>query len=135
VSADLAQRASIGHKSAYDIMLDLVDEAEDVRQARQAVANVASLPIRMTELRSMVQSTSRGDHKLLLRALRRDLELEFRRRLFERIGEISADDPRPLDEILNEVGDAARSLRPHMSSFALQLLDEHVETPAADANG
>jgi hypothetical protein len=127
VSADLAKRATPG-KSAYQLMMELVDEAEIVQQARQSVANVASLPLRMVEIREMVQKLDREGEKQTLRTLRRDLELEFRQRLFETVGEISADDPRPLTAILDEVGKATHELRAHMRRYAdarVEILSEH----------
>ena len=118
VSADIAGRAAPG-KSAYSIMFELVDEAETVQRARQAVSNVASLPLRMGEIRSLLQAVGREGDKLALRVLRKDLELEFRRRLYESIGEIPASDPRPIGDILDEVATASRDLRDHMREFAV----------------
>lgn len=118
VSADIARRAAPG-KSAYSIMFELVDEAETVQRARQAVGNVASLPLRMGEIRSLLQSVGREGEKQALRMLRKDLELEFRKQLFERIGEIPAGDPRPIGDILDEVATASRELREHMREFAV----------------
>lgn len=123
VSAELARRAVPEH-SAYRLMLELVDEAEVVREARQSVANVASLPLRMTEIRGLLQRSGLDEEsgKIALRNLRRDLELEFRRRLFEDVGEIGADDPRALNDILDEVAHAARNLRPDMLAYATSLV-------------
>lgn len=123
VSAEITLRSKAG-KSAYRLMLDLVDEAEVVRDARQSIANVASLPLRMSEIRGMLQQAGLDEEqsKTALRHLRRDLELEFRHRLFNQIGEISADDPRALTVILDEVALTARELRPEMHNFATQLV-------------
>ena len=118
VGADLAHRATSG-KSAYRIMLELVDEAEAVQRARQSVANVASLPLRMAEIRSMLQVSGNDGEKQALRLLRRDLELEFRKQLHDQVGEILADDPRPLGDILDHLGKASRDLRDHMHAFAV----------------
>lgn len=123
VSAELTLRA-MPEYSAYRLMLDLVDEAEVVREARQSLANVASLPLRMTEIRGLLQNAGLDEEsgKTALRNVRRDLELEFRRRLFKDVGEISADDPRALNGILDEVARAARELRADMHSYATQLV-------------
>lgn len=125
VGAELTRRAESGH-SAYQLMLDLVDEAEVVRDARQSLANVASLPLRMSEIRALLQRAGLDEEsgKVALRTVRRDLELEFRRRLYADIGEISADDPRALPEILDEVAHAARQLRADMHGYATHLLAE-----------
>lgn len=117
ISADLAQRAT-PEKSAYGLMMELVDEAEIVQRARQSVQNVASLPLRMAEIRKLIQPVGRDGEKQALRTLRRDLELEFRSRLFDAVGEIPADDPRKLGDILDDVGKATRELREHMHLFA-----------------
>ena len=118
ISADVARRAVPG-KSAYSIMLELVDEAELVQRSRQAVGNVASLPLRMAEIRSLLQSVGREDDKYALRQLRKELEIEFRNQLHGRIGDISADDPRPIGDILDDVATASRNLRDHMREFAV----------------
>ncbi len=125
VSAEVARRATAG-VSAYRLMLDMVAEAEVVREARQSVSNVASLPLRMSEIRAFVQRAGLDEEqgKVALRHVRRDLELEFRRRLFEDIGEISAEDPRPLRDILDEVAQAARNLREDMLTYATGLVEE-----------
>jgi hypothetical protein len=117
VGADIAGRATSG-KSAYRIMLDLVDEAETVQRARQAIANVASLPLRMVEIRALLQANGYENEKQALRILRRDLELEFRSQLFASVGEIQASDPRPLPEILDQMAAMARDLREHMRDYA-----------------
>lgn len=133
VSAELTRRAKPEH-SAYRLMLDLVDEAEIIREARQSVANVASLPLRMTEIRGLLQRSGLDEEsaKVALRNLRRDLELEFRRRLFEVVGEISADDPRTLGDILDEVAHAARNLRPDLHAYAINLVAEAAATRSPD---
>lgn len=123
VSADVTLRATTG-ASSYRMMMDMVDEAEAVQQARQSVANVAALPLRMAEIRSMVQQSARDNEKILLRTLRKDLELEFRRKLFERVGEVACNDPRPIGEILDEVAAASRHLREYMREYATQRLGE-----------
>ena len=123
VSAELTLRA-MPEYSAYRLMLDLVDEAEVVREARQSLANVASLPLRMTEIRGLLQNAGLDEEsgKIALRNVRRDLELEFRRRLFEDVGEIGADDPRALSDILDEVARAARELRADIHRYATYLV-------------
>ncbi len=123
VSADVTLRATTSD-SSYRLMMDMVDEAEAVQRARQSVANVATLPLRMAEIRSMVQQSARDNEKILLRTLRKDLELEFRKKLFEQVGEIACDDPRPIGEILDEVAAASRDLRDYMREFAEQRLVE-----------
>lgn len=133
VSAEVSLRAQSAH-SAYEVMMGMVDDAEVIQRARQSIANVASLPLRMTEIRALLQETGRED-KSLLRALRRDLELEFQRRLFDRVGEIPADDPRPLGEILDEVAAAARGLRAHMSAFANERVRVLTAPSSSAANG
>jgi hypothetical protein len=64
-----------------------------------------------------------------MRWLRRELELEFRARLLDLTGEIEADDPRPLPQILDDVAQATRSLR----AAARMKLDELLAAPPRDA--
>jgi hypothetical protein len=130
ISADVARLAE-SEQSAYSIMMQLVDEAELVQRSRQAVANVASLPLRMAEIRSLLQSVGKEGDKLALRQLRKELELEFRQRLHEQIGEIAADDPRPIGDILDTVASASRGLSDHMREFAVNRAQNLQSTPAA----
>jgi hypothetical protein len=128
VGADVAGRATPG-KSAYRIMLDLVDEAETVQRARQAISNVASLPLRMVEIRALLQANGHENGTQALRVLRRDLELEFRQQLFAQIGEIPANDPRPLPEILDQMATSSRALRDHMREYAAHQV-QHQDFPS-----
>lgn len=127
VGADLSQR-STPDMSAYRLMLDMVDDAEIVRNARQSVANVASLPLRISEIRSLLQNVAQDEDKSVLRSVRRDLELEFRKQLFALVGEIPAADPRPLGDILDEVASAARQLRTGMMEYARHLVEKQAVT-------
>lgn len=130
VSADVARLAESA-PSAYAILLQMVDEAELVQRSRQAVANVASLPLRMAEIRSLLQAVGREGDKYALRQLRKELELEFRACLHAEVGEIPADDPRPIGEILDTVAAASRDLRNHMREFAVNRAQNIQASPVA----
>jgi hypothetical protein len=104
-----AQRAS----SAYGLVDQWAADVEPTVRARAAVAAVATLPVRMRDIRDLVERAGIGDNKAL-RTIRRDLELAFRERLLERTGEIDANDPRPLAAILEDVARAARGLGPEL---------------------
>jgi hypothetical protein len=134
VAADVARRTTSG-QSAYRIMLELVDEAETVQRARQAITNVASLPLRMVEIRALLQAAGHENGSQALRIVRRDLELEFRQRLFARVGEIPANDPRPLPDILDQMATSSRELREHMREFALDRVQNLSIPSTSDPTG
>ncbi|RIK43598.1 MAG: hypothetical protein DCC58_09430 [Chloroflexi bacterium] len=121
VSAELTMRANQA-SSAWSLVQTWAQDVEPQVQARQALANVATLPVRMRDLRAEIERAGKGDHSGLVRAVRRDLDLHFRRRLFELTGEISADDPRPLPRILDDVAKATRSLQPELAALMKSLV-------------
>jgi hypothetical protein len=121
IAAEVAAR-SASPESAYELVSNWAFDVEPTVQARQAVANVASLPLRMRDVRARVEQAGRADEPGFMRYLRRELELSFRDRLLELTGEISADDPRSLPAILDQVAKAARDLRPEMRVLLERLL-------------
>lgn len=123
VAAEVTSRA-VAASSAYALVDAWSLDVEPTAQARAAVANVASLPVRMRDIRARVEALGRGDEPGYMRWLRKELELEFRARLFEATGEIEADDPRPLPRILDDVAGAARALRPAMRAKLDELLSQ-----------
>ncbi len=126
VAAVVSQRAE-GAMSAYELAERWAMDIEPQVRARAAVSEVAALPIRIRELRSEIDRAGLGGDNKALRMVRRDLELAFRERLHETVGEVLADDPRPLTQILDDVASASRSLRGEM----LDVMHERIA--AADA--
>ena len=54
------------------------------------------LPLRMRDVRARVEQAGRAEELGFMRFVRRELELAFRARLLDTLGEISADEPRSL---------------------------------------
>jgi hypothetical protein len=129
VAAEVTARAQRS-TSAFGLVDQWAADVEPTNRARAAVAEVATLPVRMRDVRDLFERIGAGDNKAL-RAIRRDLELSFRERLIERTGEIDAGDPRPLATILEDVARAARSLGPEM----YQKLDELVAVSSHNRAG
>lgn len=115
VTATIAHRSQ-GTSSAYELVAGWAVDIEPQVRARESIRDIATLPIRMRDLRSAVESAGLGADGRVLRGIRRDLELAFRDRLFDEIGEISADDPRPLPKILDSVASLSRSLTGEMTT-------------------
>lgn len=125
VAAEVAVRATAA-SSAYGLVDAWAADVQPQVQARQAVADVASLPLRMGQIRQQLDRAGAGDEPRAVRRVRRDLELAFQARLLERTGVIDANDPRPLTQILSDVAAASRSLTVEMQ----QVLDELIATRA-----
>jgi hypothetical protein len=130
VAAEVAVRATAA-SSAFGLVDAWAADVQPQVQARQAVADVASLPVRMGEIRQQLDRSGAGGEPRAVRRVRRDLELAFQARLLETTGVIDANDPRPLTQILSDVASASRSLSEEMH----QLLEELVATRAWNDEG
>ncbi|HBY46543.1 MAG TPA: hypothetical protein DEG70_09900, partial [Chloroflexi bacterium] len=91
--------------------------------------------VRIRELRSEIESAGLGEDNRALRIVRRDLDLAFRARLHDITGDILADDPRPLTQILDDVAHAARSLREEMLALMHESITKARATLADSTNG
>jgi hypothetical protein len=129
VAAEVAQRAARS-TSAYELVATWAIDVEPHVRAREAVAAVATLPIRMRDLRARVESAVPGGDARIVRSIRRDLDIAFRQRLVASTGEVPADDPRTLRRILDDVASASRSLTGEMHA----LLDDLVAHYASDSD-
>jgi hypothetical protein len=121
VAAELAARSTAA-SSAYGLVDAWAADVEPQVQARQAIADVASLPLRMGDIRQALERSRAGGEPRAVRRVRRDLEIAFRARLHEVAGEIDADDPRPLTQILADVAQASRSLAGEMQLLLGQIV-------------
>jgi hypothetical protein len=121
IAAEVTARAEHAH-SAYDLVVQWAADSQPVVQAREAIADVAVLPVRMREIRGMLERSGRSGENRVLRGIRRDLELAFRSQLHDAIGDILADDPRSLSQILEDVARASRSLGPTMNALLADLI-------------
>jgi hypothetical protein len=129
VSAELTRRATDA-RSAYDLVATWAADVQPQVQAREAIADVVSLPVRMRDIREQVARAGVQNESRVVRAVRRDLEIDFRDRVYARVGEIAADDPRPLAAILSDVARRSRELEPEMRALLLERVRAHA---AADS--
>ncbi len=135
VAAELAARSTAA-SSAFGLIDAWASDVQPQVQAREAIAEVAALPVRMGDIRQRLERARTGSEPRAVRGVRRDLEIAFRVRLHEVTGEIAADDPRPLTEILSDVAGASGSLADEMHALLEQLVggatgDEDANQPAA----
>ncbi len=121
IAAELATR-STAVSSAFGLVDAWAADVEPQVQARQAIADVASLTVRMGDIRQALERVGAGNEPRAVRRVRRDLEIAFRARLHDVTGDIHADDPRPLTQILTDVAEASRSLAGEMDQLLSQLV-------------
>jgi hypothetical protein len=133
VAAEVTLRVAEA-ESAYQLVEQWATDVEPQVRAREAISNVATLPVRMRDIRSQVDQAGLGGDNRALRAVRRDLELAFRERLAALTGEISANDPRPLTQILDDVAKAARSLTGDMQALMHERIAALRANPPASSD-
>lgn len=110
--------------TAFGIVLTWSDDIEELERSRRAFNEVSAMPVRMRELRALLEAAGRTDERGLLRRVRGALERRYRRRLVEEVGAIPSHPDRPLPEILQSVAAASRGLRPELLSLAEELVEE-----------
>jgi hypothetical protein len=120
IAAEVAARSTAA-SSAYGLVDAWAVDVQPQVQARQAISDVATLPIRMGDIRQQLERAGAGEPRAV-RQVRRDLDIAFRARLAELVGTIEADDPRSLTQILSDVAEASRSLAGEMRALLDQLI-------------
>lgn len=132
--ADELPRRSRGSSSAWGMVRDWDRDADFVRNQRQAVEQVAGLPIIAGELRLRIEQVASGAGRLppSVNKVRRRLGGWYRQQLRERVGPVEppVDD---LDAVLRRVGAAGRQLMPELERETEQTIDDLIaEAPARD---
>jgi hypothetical protein len=127
VAAEVSSRAARA-TSAYQLLSDWAADVAPQVSAREAIGAVASLPIRMRDLRARVERHGSSADGRIVRNVRRDLDIAFRARLVDITGEIPAGDPRPLSSILDDVARASRSLTGEMTELMDDLIIKYAST-------
>lgn len=126
-----------GVAAAYDVLTEWYADIERLEQARRELKAVASMPVRMRELRAMLDAAGLSEERGVLRWVRGGLERAYRRRLVEEVGEIPAYPNRPLPQVLADVATASRELYPELKALARELVDqavtERAESKTAEA--
>lgn len=110
VAGDIATRAR-NVDSAIDILYHWHRDLSWITAARREVNQAARMPVSMRDIRRRVEAAESPNSKRVVRMVRRELELRFRDRLVDVVGEIYPDDPRPLDAIIRQVRRASKDLR------------------------
>lgn len=98
-------------------------DVEAQEQTRRAMRDITAMPVRMRELRELLEQRGKGDERALLKQVRAALERHYRRRLVETVGVIPARPDRPLPQVLDEVATASRQLYPELHALAVQLIE------------
>jgi hypothetical protein len=123
VAAEISRRASSA-PSAHAALVAWHRDLRDVMMARRAVSDAVVLPVGIAEVRERVARLNSPAEAGIVRRVRRDLDMLYRRTLAQRVGAIYPDDPRPLAEILNDVRARSRELRPEMLEQLERLVHE-----------
>jgi hypothetical protein len=121
--SEVVNRSRIA-QSAYALLEAWSHEIDDLTRSRQALTEVASVPVSMREIREMVEARHGGEDRRLVRLVRGSLDRLFRERLIAEHGEIPAHPEQPFPALLESVAQASRSLRPEMRQTAARLIDE-----------
>lgn len=129
--ADETSRRVRGAHTAYEVVQGWYETVERVSRSRQEVRSMAVMPVRMREIRAMVEAAGLGEDRGVLRRVRGALERRYRTRLVETVGEIPARPNRPLPAILEDVANASRGLYPELRRLAAELVEREV----AEARG
>lgn len=129
VAAEITQRSGAAG-SAWELVTQWATDVEPVARSREAIASVASLPLAMRDIRTRVEAIGGEQANRLVRTVRRELDTVFRTHLAEAVGDIAADDPRPLVDILDTMASASRSLKPTMQAEFERMLLTHATVRA-----
>ena len=120
-------------ESAYQLVSAWYEDVEVVSRSRKSLQEVMSLPIRMGEIRQMVDAAGAVDDRRIVRLVRAALDRTFRQRVIDLIGEIPAHPDEPVGDMLLRAAQASRELRPEMNKLAKTLVAEYVSEPTPDA--
>jgi hypothetical protein len=118
--------------SAYQLVSVWFDDIEIVSRNRKSLEEVMSLPVRMSEIRQLVERAGAGDDRRMVRVVRAALDRTFRTRVIDLIGDVPAHPQEPLGEVLMRLAEASRAQRSDMVSMARTLVAEYIETRAAE---
>jgi hypothetical protein len=91
-----------------------------------------SMPVRMSEIRQLVERAGAGDDRRMVRMVRATLDRTFRGRVIDLVGDVPAHPHETLGDVLMRVAEASREQRPEMMKLARSLVAEYVEAQAAE---
>jgi hypothetical protein len=119
-------------ESAYDLVATWFDDVEIVSRNRKSLDEVMSVPVRMNELRQLVERAGAGDDRRMVRMVRAALDRSFRSRVIDTVGDIPAHPTEALGDVLMKVAGASREQRPEMLKLARSLVAEFVEAQTSE---
>lgn len=119
-------------ESAYRLVTGWFDDVEIVARNRKSLDEVLSLPVRMSEIRKLVERAGAGDDRRMVRTVRAALDRTFRQRVIDLVGDVPAHPQEALGDVLMRVAEASREQRPEMMILARSLVAEYVEAQAAE---
>jgi hypothetical protein len=132
---DAAQHRIPGTSSAYEVILAWSVESDDAVERQTQVRDAARLPVRMSELRTMVQRAGFGDDKKRVRMLRGWLERKFMRRLIEEVGEIPARPSESISTVVERIRDTSRRLKPDTVRHAAHMVQRIASEASSSGEG
>jgi hypothetical protein len=118
--------------SAFQLVSDWFDDVEIVSRNRKSLEEVLSLPVRMAEIRQLVERAGAGDDRRMVRIVRATLDRTFRMKVIELVGDVPAHPEEAFGDVLMRVAEASRKQRPEMMKLARTLVAEFAEAKAAD---
>ncbi len=110
--------------SAFELASHWYERVDEVSRNRKSLTEVMSLPVRMGEIRKLIESAGHGDDRRMVRMVRAQLDQAYRRRMFDELGEIPATPAEPMPDVLQKVASVSRSLRDEMRSLAATYVAE-----------
>ena len=125
LSGEVDERAKSA-ESAFQLVSSWYEEVEVVTRNRKSLQEVMSLPVRMSEIRQMVEAAGAGDDRKMVRLVRAALDRQFRERIIDIIGEIPAHPKEPAGDMLLRSAEASRELRSEMKDLAHVLVAQFV---------
>jgi hypothetical protein len=118
--------------SAYELVTVWFDDIEIVSRNRKSLDEVMSMPVRMSEIRQLVERAGAGDDRRMVRMVRATLDRTFRGRVIDLVGDVPAHPHEALGDVLMRVAEASREQRSEMMKLARSLVAEYVEAQAAE---
>ncbi|HLI52293.1 MAG TPA: hypothetical protein VKU87_10875, partial [Thermomicrobiaceae bacterium] len=128
---DEAARRARRSDTAFHVVTSWHREIARLDDSREAIKQVARLPLRMGELRQFIEAHNQG-HEVSarqLRILRGTLENRYRSRLIGEIGVISADTRTPIPELQRTIAAATRRIRQDLLREAPEIVRDLFSEP------
>ncbi len=118
------ERRSRRAESAFDVPVTWSVSVEEVTRNRKALNDMMSVPVRMSEIRKMVEKAGLGENRKAVKTVRAGLDRRYRQRMLDEVGEIPSTLSQPLPDVLQQVATVSRSLRPELMKLTGELVEE-----------